>query len=98
MAEQNGVQIGPDGMLLTAKGHIASEYVNSFRMRPMDFAEISVIGLRLYESNAADPATGLDTPTTLGVQVRMTAQTAEKLAHQLLALSADLRGDGHPLQ
>jgi hypothetical protein len=98
MTEQNGVTAGPEGLLLTAEGQIASEYVNTFKSGILEFPQISVICLRLCQTAEGTPGQPDATPETLGVQVRMTAEAAERLAYQLLALSADLRGDGHPRQ
>jgi hypothetical protein len=98
MAEQHGVTVGPDGLLRTAKGGMTSEYVDAVRSGIGELPRASIIYLRLYEQSEGTPGQPDATPETLGVQVRMTAQFAQILAHRLLALSSELRGEGHPRQ
>jgi hypothetical protein len=98
MTEQNGETVGPDGFLRTAMGHTASEHVNTVTSGILEFPQFSAICLRLYRTSEGTPGQPDAIPETLGVQVRMTAETAQRLVHQLSSLLSELRGDGHPLQ
>jgi hypothetical protein len=98
MATKDELTVGPDGFLRTHSGAYRAEYVNTVRTCLLDVPEMTVICLRLHESNSADPATGRANPETLGVQVRMTARTAREVARHLSECADAIEGVGHPRQ
>lgn len=98
MATKDALTIGPDGFLQTNSGGFTAEFVNSVRTGLVEFPQITVICLRLYESGTADPATGHAGPETLGVQVRMSARAAREVARQLSDCADEIEGVRHPRQ
>lgn len=82
---------GSDNLLRAPDGTIPAEFVDTFSLAILEFPQASVIALRLYETSAADGPTA-------GVQVRLSAQSAQRLAHLLSDAAAALLGQGQPRQ
>lgn len=83
------------GFVRRSDGRAAAEYVDQAKTGVFDFPDVSVICLRLCQTSEGMPVWP---DATAGVQVLMTEQTARDLAHQLLAIANELRGDGHVRQ
>jgi hypothetical protein len=87
------ITTGPDGLLYLTPNQPVSAFVDSARLAEVNFPNADLILLRLYDSGGPESRTGAQVPPEHAHQFRLSADTARRLAHDLLQ-AAD-RIDGH---
>jgi hypothetical protein len=85
-----------DGLLTDGEGMALATFVDSFKLLEMHFPEASVILLRLFEKETSAP--GQPVSAREANQVRMSAQSARRLAELLNQAADDLEGRQQPRQ
>lgn len=96
MSDSDSFVTTEDGLLTDKNGNALATFVDSFKLLEMHFPEASVILLRLFDHGTT--ATGQRVSAREANQVRMSAQSARRLAKLLNQAADALEGRQQPRQ
>ncbi|KJS45220.1 MAG: hypothetical protein VR71_02055 [Roseovarius sp. BRH_c41] len=90
--------VGKDGLLYRRDGTLISSLVHTFRTAEVSFAAVDLILLRLCSSGDEGAPAGTEVPPQNIHQLRMTAETARRLAAELQHCADRIEGTHQALQ